>query len=190
MHVGSQFWQRLGFDSILANAGLRSKAVRLACAMTLNRLIAPRSEHAMPGWMQRTAIGDVVRARVRGLADDALYRMLDRLRPQRATIEAALATQETALFQLDGTVFLYDLTSTYFEGQALGNAKAKRGYSRDGRPDCKQVVIGLVVGREGFPIVFGFQVPRVFGEEGLRGSPLLTPSSPPKAGRRPGQVGS
>jgi hypothetical protein len=152
VHVGWQFWQRLGFDRILANAGLRPKAVRLACAMTLNRLIAPRSEHAMPGWMQRTAIGDVVRARVRGLADDALYRMLDRLHPQRAAIEAALATQETALFQLDGTVFLYDLTSTYFEGQALGNAKAKRGYSRDSRPDCQQVVIGLVVGREGFPV--------------------------------------
>ena len=152
VYVGSQFWQRLGFDGILANAGLRPKAVRLACAMTLNRLIPPRSEHAMPGWMQRTAIADVVRARVRGLADDALYRMLDRLHPQRATIEAALATQETNLFTLDGTVFFYDLTSTYFEGQALGDAKAKRGYSRDGRPDCKQVVIGLVVGREGFPV--------------------------------------
>jgi hypothetical protein len=152
VHVGSQFWQRLGMDRILASAGLRPKAVRLACAMTLNRLIAPRSEHAMPGWMQRTAIGDVVRARVRGLADDALYRMLDRLHPQRSTIEAALAAGEQCLFGLDGTVYLYDLTSSYFEGQARANAKAARGYSRDGRPDCKQVVIGLVVGREGFPV--------------------------------------
>jgi hypothetical protein len=152
VHVGVQLWQRLGLDRILRQVKLDPKAVRLACAMTLNRLIAPRSEHAMPSWMARTAIGDVVRVRVRGLADDALYRMLDQLHPHRAAIETALATEEQALFGLDGTVFFYDLTSTYFEGQALRNPKAKRGYSRDGRPDCKQVVIGLVVGREGFPM--------------------------------------
>jgi hypothetical protein len=56
------------------------------------------------------------------------------------------------LFNLDTTVYLYDLTSTYFEGLANRNGKAKRGYSRDHRPDCKQVVIGLVVNRDGFPI--------------------------------------
>ena len=63
-----------------------------------------------------------------------------------------LVEQERDLFQLDPTVYLYDLTSTYFEGQAKRNPKAKRGYSRDKRPDCKQVVVGLVIGREGFPI--------------------------------------
>ena len=71
-----------------------------------------------------------------------------------------LVERERNLFQLDSTVYLYDLTSTYFEGQAKRNPKAKRGYSRDKRPDCKQVVVGLVIGREGFPIaheVFGRQ---------------------------------
>jgi transposase len=66
-------------------------------------------------------------------------------------IERALAERERTLFTLDDRLFLYDLTSTYFEGQCLQNPQAKRGYSRDSRPDCKQVVVGLVVDREGFP---------------------------------------
>src|SRR6201988_425991 len=80
------------------------------------------------------------------------YRVLDKLHPHRAAIEAALVERERNLFNLDCTIYLYDLTSTYFEGEAAANGKAKRGYSRDHRPDCKQVVIGLVVNRDGFPI--------------------------------------
>ncbi len=151
VHVGHEYWQRLGLDQILAEAGLSAHAVKLACAMTLNRLIAPRSEHAMPEWMRQTAIHDVVGVSVEMLADDALYRMLDTLHPQRAAIEQRLGARERDLFGLDGTIFFYDLTSTYFEGQAEANPKAMRGYSRDSRPDCKQVVVGLVIGREGFP---------------------------------------
>jgi transposase len=86
------------------------------------------------------------------LVDDPLYRNLDRLHPNRAAIESDLVERERKLFQLDPTIYLYDLTSTYFEGQAKRNPKARRGYSRDKRPDCKQVVVGLVIGREGFPI--------------------------------------
>ena len=151
VYVGHEYWQRLGLDGILAEAGLSAHAVKLACAMTLNRLIAPRSEHAMPEWMRQTAIHDVVGVSVEMLADDALYRMLDTLHPQRAVIEQRLGARERDLFDLDGTIFFYDLTSTYFEGQAEANPKAMRGYSRDSRPDCKQVVVGLVIGREGFP---------------------------------------
>src|SRR5437879_3072372 len=81
----------------------------------------------------------------------ALYRNLDRLHPNREAIERALAEKEKALFNLDDTIYLYDLTSTYFEGQATANPQAKRGYSRDKRPDCKQVVVGLVLDRDGFP---------------------------------------
>ena len=66
-------------------------------------------------------------------------------------IESALAEREQSLFNLGNTILLYDLTSTYFEGQAALIPKAKRGYSRDHRPDCKQLVVGLVIGREGFP---------------------------------------
>ncbi|MGH8897353.1 MAG: IS1634 family transposase, partial [Egibacteraceae bacterium] len=68
-----------------------------------------------------------------------------------AAIEQALAARERSLFNLDDTIYLYDLTSTYFEGQCPQNPQAKRGYSRDHRPDCKQVVVGLVLDRDGFP---------------------------------------
>jgi transposase len=152
VHVGFQFWQRLGLGVILRHLGFSPKAIQLTCAMTLNRLIHPDTEHAMPKWIRSTALGDILGVDFTALVDDPLYRNLDRLHPNRAAIESALVEQERKLFQLDPTVYLYDLTSTYFEGQAKRNPKAKRGYSRDKRPDCKQVVVGLVIGREGFPI--------------------------------------
>ncbi len=152
VHVGHQLWRRLELDRILRDLKLSETVQRLACAMTLNRLIAPCSEHAMPAWIRRTALADLFGADFDELAEDPLYGVLDKLHPHRAAIEAALVARERSLFNLDATVYLYDLTSTYFEGQCLRNPKAQRGYSRDHRPDCKQVVVGLVVGREGFPI--------------------------------------
>ena len=152
MHVGYQFWRRLELDRILRECGLSQTVQRLACVMTLNRLIAPCSEHAMPDWIRRTALADILDVDLEGLAEDPLYQVLDKLHPHRAAIEAALVARERSLFNLDATIYLYDLTSTYFEGLAAKNGKAKRGYSRDHRPDCKQVVVGLVVNRDGFPI--------------------------------------
>jgi transposase len=152
VHVGYAFWKRLGLDSIVQDAGLTERACTLTCAMTLNRLVHPASEHAMPRWIQDTALDDILGVDFEELADDSLYRNLDKLYPNRFSIESGLVERERNLFNLDPTVFFYDLTSTYFEGMALKNPKAKRGYSRDKRPDCKQVVIGLVVGGEGFPV--------------------------------------
>jgi transposase len=152
VHVGYQFWRRLGIDGILAQAGLSERVRQLACAMTLNRLIHPASEWAMPNWIRSTALADILQVDFQSLAEDALYRNLDRLHAQRVPIEAALAERERTLFNLDQAVFLYDVTSTFFEGRALANPKAKRGYSRDHRPDCKQVLIGLAVNRDGFPL--------------------------------------
>jgi transposase len=152
VHVGHQFWLRLGLDEILEQHGFAEATRQLACAMTLNRLIYPTSEHAMPAWIRRTALDDLLGRNFDDLSEDSLYRVMDALHPHRASIEAALVARERSLFNLDPTVYLYDLTSTYFEGLAAANPKAKRGHTRDGRPDCKQVVIGLVVGREGFPI--------------------------------------
>jgi transposase len=152
VHVGYQFWRRIGLDEILEQQGLSERARQLASAMTMNRLIHPVSENAMPAWIRRTALADILGRDFDDLAEDALYRVLDALHPHRAAIETALVERERSLFNLDPTIYLYDLTSTYFEGLAAANPKAKRGHTRDGRPDCKQVVIGLVVGREGFPI--------------------------------------
>jgi transposase len=152
VHVGYQFWKRLGLDAILGEIGLIEKARILTCAMTLNRLIFPLSEHAMPDWIRGMAIEDILGVDLKELSDDALYRNLDRLYPNKAAIESALAEREKSLFHLDPLVFFYDITSTYFEGEANGNAKTKRGYSWDKRPDCKQVLVGLAIGKEGFPL--------------------------------------
>ncbi|RPJ85761.1 MAG: IS1634 family transposase [Acidobacteria bacterium] len=151
VHVGHQIWERLGLDGILSRAGLSEDACTLSEVMTLNRLIAPASELAMPDWVRRTALGDIVGRTFGGLNEDHLYRHLDALHPNREAIERDLAERERTLFNLDETIYLYDLTSTYFEGQARANSQAKLGYSRDQRPDCKQVVVGLVLNREGFP---------------------------------------
>ncbi len=151
VHVGHQMWRLLRLDTILADAGLSRRAQLLTEVMTLNRLVQPASEHAMPDWIRRTALADILGTDFTALSDEALYRNLDRLHPQRARIEQALAARERTLFNLDDTMYLYDLTSTYFEGQCPRNPQAKRGYSRDHRPDCKQVVIGLVLDRDGFP---------------------------------------
>lgn len=151
VQVGHQVWRQLGLDAILGRAGLSPRACQLTEVMTLNRLICPAAEHAMPEWVRRTALGDILQEDFSTLGDEALYRNLDRLHPQREMIERELAEHEKTLFNLDDSLFLYDLTSTYFEGRAAANPQAQRGYSRDQRPDCKQVLVGLVLDREGFP---------------------------------------
>jgi len=151
IHVGREFWKRLGLDEILKSLDFSPPIIQLTCAMTLNRLIHPAAEYAMPDWIRSTAMADILGVDFTKLVDDSLYRNLDRLHPHRVAIESALAQREASLFNLENTILLYDLTSTYFEGKAALIPKAKRGYSRDHRPDCKQVVVGLVIGREGFP---------------------------------------
>lgn len=151
VYVGHQMWTRLGLEAILEQAGLKPRARLLTEVMVLNRLVHPGSELAMVDWVQRTALADLLETDLSQLNEDALYRNLDKLHPQRELIETELAQQERTLFQLAETVYLYDLTSTYFEGQCRKNPKAKRGYSRDKRPDCKQVLVGLVVDSQGFP---------------------------------------
>src|SRR2546427_6011755 len=151
VHVGHQMWHQLGLEAILRRAGLSEWARLLSEVMTLNRLICPLSEHATPDWLRRTALGDILGTEFSTLTEDALYRNLDKLHPHREQIERELAAREQQLFNLDETIYLYDLTSTYFEGQAGRNRQAKRGYSRDKRSDCKQVLVGLVLDRDGFP---------------------------------------
>lgn len=153
IHVGLQFWNRLGLDDILKSLDFAPEVIKLTCAMTLNRLVHPTAEYAMPDRIRSTAMAEVLGVDFSQLVDDPLYRNLDRLHPHRGAIESALAEREQGLFDLGDTVLLYDLTSTYFEGKAGLIPKAKRGYSRYHRPDCKQLVVGLVIGREGFPRV-------------------------------------
>ena len=151
VHVGHQIWRQLGLGEILRRAGLSERACVLSEVMILNRLVFPLSELAMADWIRRTAMGDILGTDFSELNEDVLYRNLDRLYPRREQIERELAQREKTLFNVEDMVSLYDLTSTYFEGQAETNPQAKRGYSRDKRPDCKQVLVGLVLDRDGFP---------------------------------------
>ena len=114
VHVGHQIWRQLGLSEILSRAGLSDRACLLSETMTLNRLIFPLSELAMPDWIRRTASGDILGADFSKLNEDALYRNLDKLHPNREKIETELAARERTLFNLEDTVYLYDLTSTYF----------------------------------------------------------------------------
>jgi hypothetical protein len=86
VHVGHRFWNRLGLGDILSDLGLAAATRRLACAMTLNRLVQPASEHAMPAWIRRTALADILGTGFDDLTEDRLYRVLDKLHPHRAAI--------------------------------------------------------------------------------------------------------
>lgn len=151
IHVGGHFYRRLGIDVILRRCRFSERSRVLTEVMVLNRLVYPSSERAMVSWGQRTALADLVGPGAEALHESSLYRQLDRLHPQREAIERSLSEREKTLFNLQETLNLYDLTSSYFEGQARRNPAAQRGHSRDSRPDCKQVVLGLVLDGEGFP---------------------------------------
>ena len=86
VHAGHQLWRQLGMNAILQDAGLSERACRLTEVMTLNRLICPLSEHAMPDWIRRTALGDILKEDFSNIQDEALYRNLDRLHPNREHI--------------------------------------------------------------------------------------------------------
>lgn len=146
VHVGHQVWQQLGLSEILQEAGLSDRAALLSEAMTLNRLIFPLSEHAMPDWIRRTALADILGVDFSALHDDALYRNLDRLYPNRERIEAELAAREKTLFNLDDTLYLYDLTSTYFgaPGQAWRFQRVRFPHRKGTKPSHRESSLGLM----------------------------------------------
>jgi hypothetical protein len=129
----------------------------MAFILTAARLIQPSSELAIEeSFYPRTALEDICGVPEEKVNKDRLYRALDHLIPHKAALEGHLKSRLGTLFQEPFDLLLYDLTSTYFEGLAEGNPAAKRGYSRDHRPDCVQIVIGLVVTRSGLPL--GYEV--------------------------------
>jgi transposase len=151
VHVAHQIWNKLELNEVLESANLSEGAKRLTEIEVINRLIEPSSEHSVRNWVSRTALPDIFREDLPPINDTALYRNLDKLHPERDKIEQTLAQKERNLFNWQETIFLYDLSSTYFEGLCAQNPKAKHGYSRDKRSDCRQVVLGLVLNGEGFP---------------------------------------
>ena len=128
---------------------------RVAAVLAINRLCAPGSELAVEErWYPATAWDDLLEIEEGKINDTRLYRCLDRILPHQTKLEQHLKQRYGELFGAEFDVLLYDLTSTYVEGTAEKNPMMARGYSRDHRPDCEQMVIALIVNSEGFPFSY------------------------------------
>ncbi|MEK6563335.1 MAG: IS1634 family transposase [Candidatus Binatota bacterium] len=158
--LGWLLWRALKLDE-LCGALLASKREMVSWAevvaiLVIGRLCESSSElHVAERWYRTTALEDLLGVATESLYDERLYRALDRLLPHKEAIEQHLVKRLGELFDLDYDLLIYDITSTYFEGVADPTI-AKRGYSRDHRPDCVQVNIALVVSREGMPL--GYEI--------------------------------
>jgi Domain of unknown function (DUF4277)/Transposase DDE domain len=157
VYLARWLWHMLKLDQIVdRHVPQGEHTVRpadIVAIEVINRLCAPCSEFALAEhWYASTALEELLGVPDSEVNKDRLYRTLDALREAKEKIESDLKDQLGQLFQLEYDLLLYDLTSTYFEGLAEENELAKRGYSRDQRSDCKQVILALVVTREGFPL--------------------------------------
>src|ERR1700722_4602328 len=161
VYLALALWRGIGLEELcqrLLPVGQERVAwAKMAAVLVTARLCEPSSElHIAEDWYRRTALCDLLQLSDEEVNKDRLYRGLDHLLAHKSALEAHLSRRCGELFALCNEVLLYDVTSTYFEGQAEGNAQAQRGYSRDHRPDCKQVLIALVVTFDGFPL--GYEV--------------------------------
>jgi transposase len=158
-YLGLELWKRLELDRFFEQAVDDDPAdvpwSRVAALLTINRLCAPGSELAIEQrWYPSTALDDLLGIADGQINDTRLYRCLDRILPHKTKLEQHLKDRYGALFGAEFDVLLYDLTSTYVEGAAEKNPMMRRGYSRDHRPDCEQMVIALIVNQEGFPFSY------------------------------------
>ena len=157
--IGVKLWQILELDRFWAErlGELRGEVPweKVAELLSVNRLCDPGSELSVhEKWHPKTGMNLLLDCDDAVAEKDRLYRCLDRLLAHKDALEEHLKHKWGELFQADFEVLLYDLTSTYFEGLMEEVSKAKRGYSRDKRPDCKQLVIALIVTPEGFPLAY------------------------------------
>lgn len=152
-------WKRLKLDEIFRQLPIRGREEIgwdiVVCILTVARFCQPSSELAVAErWYEKTALDDLLAVPLEKVNEDRLYRALDRILPYRDEICGHLQQRYSDWFGANFDFLLYDVTSVYFEGIAEKNEQAKRGYSRDHRPDCAQVCIGLVVTTEGLPVAY------------------------------------
>jgi hypothetical protein len=161
VYLALALWRGVGLEAAceeLLPAGKERIAwAKMAAVLVAARLCEPSSElHIAENWYRRTALCDLLQLGDEEVNKDRLYRALDHLLGHKGALEAHLSKRCGELFAVENEVLLYDVTSTYFEGLAEANPQARRGYSRDHRPDCKQVCIALVVTFDGSPL--GYEV--------------------------------
>ena len=159
VYLGLALWRRLHLDQFFDEQMLSGKEeipwAQVACILSLARFCAPSSELKIAEhWYGKTALDDLFGVPVGKINDDRLYRALDEILPKRDALFSHLQERYTTWFGTSFDFLLYDITSTYFEGNMAGNPQAKRGYSRDKRSDCVQLCIGLIVTPEGLPVAY------------------------------------
>ncbi|MEI2419051.1 IS1634 family transposase [Arthrospira platensis SPKY2] len=157
VYLALALWRRLGLSQLLEKLMGRGREQvawsEVAAVLTVGKFCGQASElEVAESWYGRTALEELTGISPEQINDDRLYRGLDELVEHKDELCAHLMERYRSLFGVRFEFLLYDVTSTYFEGQALGNTKAARGYSRDQRSDCKQVCIGLVCTPEGLPL--------------------------------------
>jgi len=157
--LGCELWQQLGLDEFwqqrLPEAREAVSWEKVLQLQVVNCLLDPGSDFRLHRqWYVDTAMDELLETDFAVAAKDRLYRCLDRVLPYKQELFVWLKQKWSDLFHADFEVLLYDLTSTYFEGEMEQNPKAKRGYSRDKRPDCLQLVIALVVTTDGLPLAY------------------------------------
>ena len=157
--LGCELWRQLGLDEFwnARLAGTREEVAweKVLQLLVVNRLLDPGSEFRVHRqWYLNSAMDALLGTDFAVAEKDRLYRCLDRVLEHKQDLFLWLRQKWADLFEAEFEVLLYDLTSTYFEGEMEQNPKAKYGYSRDGRPDCLQVVIALVITPDGFPLAY------------------------------------
>jgi len=157
--LGCELWQQLGLDEFwrqrLPEAREAVSWEKVLQLEAVNCLLDPGSEYRLHRqWFVDSAMDELLETDFAVAAKDRLYRCLDRVLPHKQELFVWLKQKWADLFHSDFEVLLYDLTSSYFEGEMDLNPKAKRGYSRDKRPDCLQLVIALVVTTDGLPLAY------------------------------------
>jgi transposase len=161
VYLGLALWKRLKLDQVFETLQKEGREeiswANMFCVLAIARMCQPSSELAIAeSWYEKTALEDLLGISVDKVNESRLYRSLDHLLPHKDDICKHLQDRYAEWFGSKFDFLFYDITSTYFEGQCPHNEQAKYGYSRDNRPDCKQVCIGLVVNSDGLPI--GYEI--------------------------------
>ncbi len=151
--IANEYWNRLGFEQILQQCGFTGRQLALAKAVVIGRLVEPGSELATWRWFrENSALPELLKDDIAEVSKNLFYEISDLLLPHKETIEKSLWRNQQSLFNRKPTLFLYDLTNTYFEGLCKKNPLAQHGVSKEKRSDCRIISLALVVDEEGTPV--------------------------------------
>jgi transposase len=151
-YLGVSFFNKLDLGQCLTDCGFTKRQVEIAMLLVIGCLVHPGSERHLHSWAQHlSGLEEIIKTDFNHLSLNSLYKVIDMIYEHKTAIETHLRKREKDIFSLEETIILYDLTNTYFEGQALSNKKAKFGRSKEKRSDCRLLTLGLVIDSQGFP---------------------------------------